>query len=115
MAEAMPAQASASLYLHVPFCRSMCWYCGCHTTVARRDEPIAVYKSALRCEIDLVVAAARPPHAGRAHPFRRRHADHHGTGIFRRPDRADPRIASSSRLTAEIAVEIDPRTLSRTR
>ena len=51
---AIPHQASASLYLHVPFCRAMCWYCGCHTTVARRDEPIAVYESALRCEIDLV-------------------------------------------------------------
>ena len=48
---AIPHQASASLYLHVPFCRAMCWYCGCHTTVARRDEPIAVYESALRCEI----------------------------------------------------------------
>ena len=33
----------------------MCWYCGCHTTMARRDEPIAVYESALRCEIDQVV------------------------------------------------------------
>ncbi|HWA45692.1 MAG TPA: coproporphyrinogen III oxidase, partial [Hypericibacter adhaerens] len=32
--------APASLYLHIPFCRSMCWYCGCHTTVARRDRPI---------------------------------------------------------------------------
>src|SRR6516165_6376793 len=51
---AIPARVAASLYLHVPFCRSMCWYCGCNTTVARRDEPIAVYASALRCEIDLV-------------------------------------------------------------
>ena len=51
---AIPPDASASLYLHVPFCRSMCWYCGCHTSIARRDEPIAVYASALRCEIDLV-------------------------------------------------------------
>ena len=39
---AIPPNACASLYLHVPFCRSMCWYCGCHTTVARRDDPIAV-------------------------------------------------------------------------
>jgi len=52
--KAIPQKASASLYLHVPFCRAMCWYCGCHTSVARRDEPIAVYAAALRCEIDLV-------------------------------------------------------------
>ncbi|MDU6673983.1 MAG: coproporphyrinogen III oxidase, partial [Bradyrhizobium sp.] len=51
---AIPTTATASLYLHVPFCRSMCWYCGCNTMVAKRDEPIAVYESALRCEIDMV-------------------------------------------------------------
>ena len=33
----LPAGASASLYLHVPFCREMCWYCGCHTQIVRRD------------------------------------------------------------------------------
>ena len=27
----LPEGTVASLYLHVPFCRSMCWYCGCHT------------------------------------------------------------------------------------
>ena len=31
------------LYLHIPFCRSMCLYCGCHTTVTARDEPVARY------------------------------------------------------------------------
>ncbi len=50
----IPQHASTSLYMHVPFCRSMCWYCGCHTSVVRRDEPVARYASALRCEIDLV-------------------------------------------------------------
>ena len=52
---AIPSKATASLYLHVPFCRTMCWYCGCHTSIARRQEPIAIYEAALRCEIDLVV------------------------------------------------------------
>lgn len=44
----------ASLYLHVPFCRSMCWYCGCHTAITRHDSPIAEYVGLLRQEIDLV-------------------------------------------------------------
>ena len=43
-----------SLYLHVPFCRQMCWYCGCHTKITRRNEPVAAYVAALRCELDLV-------------------------------------------------------------
>src|SRR6202521_2333316 len=64
--KAIPRRASTSLYLHVPFCRSMCWYCGCHTSVTRRNEPIAVYAAALRCEIDLV-AKAMPQRAKVAH------------------------------------------------
>ena len=36
-----------SLYVHVPFCERLCWYCGCHTSVSRRDEPIAAYAAAL--------------------------------------------------------------------
>jgi oxygen-independent coproporphyrinogen-3 oxidase len=39
----LAADEPVSLYLHVPFCRSMCWYCGCHTTITARDEPIARY------------------------------------------------------------------------
>ena len=31
---------TASLYVHIPFCRAMCWYCGCHTTVASRDATV---------------------------------------------------------------------------
>ena len=52
--KSVPPGSDASLYLHLPFCRSMCWYCGCHTTVTARDEPIARYVEALHREIDLV-------------------------------------------------------------
>ena len=43
-----------SLYLHVPFCRTICAYCGCATKASRRDEPIRAYAAALHAEIALV-------------------------------------------------------------
>jgi oxygen-independent coproporphyrinogen-3 oxidase len=46
-----------SLYIHVPFCRAMCWYCGCHTRVAKSDTPLHSYVGALRREIALVAEA----------------------------------------------------------
>lgn len=43
--------ATLSLYFHVPFCRSICWYCGCHTKATRRDGPIISYGQALEREL----------------------------------------------------------------
>lgn len=40
-----------SIYLHIPFCRQMCWYCGCHTTVVRRNAPVARYVASMAGEI----------------------------------------------------------------
>jgi oxygen-independent coproporphyrinogen-3 oxidase len=53
--------ATSSLYLHIPFCRSMCWYCGCHTTITERDQPILDYLDVLRREIELVSRTASSP------------------------------------------------------
>ena len=109
--ESVDACGSLSLYVHVPFCRSMCWYCGCHTSVTRRDEPIAVYAAALRCEAQLVAEAL-------AHRRRITHI-YFGGGT---PTIMSPElfvdIMGALRHSyfvapeAEIAVEIDPRTLS---
>lgn len=54
------AGGPASVYLHVPFCRSMCHYCGCNTRVSRRDEPIRDYAVILRDEIALVSSLTGP-------------------------------------------------------
>ncbi|MFY9698960.1 MAG: oxygen-independent coproporphyrinogen III oxidase [Rhodoplanes sp.] len=54
---AVPADATLSLYLHVPYCTEICRYCGCHTKATRRAEPLDAYADALLGEIDLVAAA----------------------------------------------------------
>jgi oxygen-independent coproporphyrinogen-3 oxidase len=107
----LPSGVTGSLYLHVPFCRAMCWYCGCHTTVARRDAPIAGYLDALRREIALVAGriGRRLPvshvHFGGGTPTIMPEADLAGLVALLR-ERFDLRPG------AELAVEIDPRTLT---
>lgn len=108
---ALPAGAEMSVYVHIPFCRAMCLYCGCHTTVSARQEPIDRYLKALETEIDLV-AAATPT------PCRLRHL-HFGGGspTLVRPEQmlelmARLRGSFDFSPDAEIAIEIDPRTLT---
>ena len=42
-----------SLYVHVPFCKSLCYYCGCNKIVTRNAERIQTYMDALHTEIDM--------------------------------------------------------------
>lgn len=43
-----------SVYVHIPFCHSLCHYCGCHTKIVRSYSPIASYIDTLTKEIELV-------------------------------------------------------------
>lgn len=100
-----------SLYLHVPFCRQMCWYCGCNMRVIARYSPVTTYVDTIIREIEL---AARVMPQG----ISVRHI-HWGGGT---PTALAPedmvRIAEIVQRhfnildKAEIAVEIDPRTFT---
>ena len=108
----LPSGARLSLYLHVPFCQELCWYCGCHTSVARRYRPVAEYHGLLLRELDLVGIAL-----GGRRPVGHIHFCG-GTPTMLAPD--DLR-ALGERLRArfdvvddvEFAIEIDPRRLTR--
>lgn len=105
------ATAPVSAYVHIPFCRSLCWYCGCNMSVARSNAPIADYVDWLIEEIGLVRL-----HAGAQLAIS---ALHFGGGT---PNALPPRdlarlVAELRRrfdiaANAEIAAEIDPRVLT---
>jgi oxygen-independent coproporphyrinogen-3 oxidase len=107
---ALPDNAGLSLYLHVPFCAKLCYFCACHTTVVHRPEPVIAYGQTLLQEIDLIAAAA-----GRRLTVR--HVHWGGGTPAALP--ADLMQQVMQRLRArfnfapevEIAIEIDPREL----
>ncbi len=110
--EGLDRASELSLYLHVPFCRQMCWYCGCNMRVVARYNPVADYTQTLIREIGLV-AAFLPSR------MRVRHI-HWGGGTPTALSGGDMlRIYDAVRAHfdivdgAENAVELDPRTFTR--
>ena len=49
---ALPCDEAVSLYVHVPFCRAICWYCACHTRLARASPQFAAYAGLLERELE---------------------------------------------------------------
>ena len=107
---AVPADRPVSLYLHVPYCRQLCWYCGCTTSISADAARPAAYAALLAAELELVAShlPGRLPlghlHWGGGTPTSI------GAEAFRR---LMARIADRFAILpdAEMAVEIDPRFL----
>ncbi|MFO8099621.1 MAG: oxygen-independent coproporphyrinogen III oxidase [Salinibacter sp.] len=108
------ASTPLSLYLHLPFCRSLCYYCGCHMTVTRDRERIQAYLETLKREIDQTAAHLDP---------RRPVVQVHWGGGTPSYLSADQIRALGAHLhdrfpiadNAEISLEADPRTLTKER
>jgi oxygen-independent coproporphyrinogen-3 oxidase len=107
----IPAADPVSIYLHIPFCREMCWYCGCNTTVTRRQAPISRYVATLANEIALVAEQLQArPNVGHLHWGG-------GSPTLLSAEDIDRLMLELARALdfdgeAEIAVEVDPRTLT---
>ena len=101
-----------SVYVHIPFCKRLCWYCGCNTRAVRNRGLISDYIGFVGEELALVERALPGrPHAG---------AIHLGGGTPNMLSRED--LGSLFRALrhvfnvspgAEIAAELDPSVLTR--
>lgn len=110
LAELSPG-APLSLYLHIPFCDTLCWFCGCHTSVVNHYAPVRDYCALLETEIARIAGALTRRHAVR-------HI-HFGGGSPTMLDPADIRrlgeclhVNFDILSDAEIAIEADPRGLT---
>ncbi len=106
---AVAPKTTVSLYLHIPFCQELCWFCGCHTRVVRNAEIVGRYAERLMDEIDLV-AGALPGNlpVGQVH-FGGGSPNALGAETLAHVmDRLDRRFWLGQ--DTEVAVELDPRT-----
>ncbi len=99
-----------SLYLHIPFCEKICFYCGCNTGAAGRRERVESYLAALHREIASVAARLNP------NTHIRRIAFGGGSPNAIEPreflELADALHRSFSLSGTEWSIELDPRSMS---
>jgi oxygen-independent coproporphyrinogen-3 oxidase len=106
--------APLSVYVHIPFCESLCYYCACNKIITKHHERAAEYLDALDVEIDLARAAVGP-----GQPVVQMHFGG-GSPTFLSDDElarvmASLRAAFPLQDDAEVSIEVDPRTVTEAR
>jgi oxygen-independent coproporphyrinogen III oxidase len=101
-----------SLYVHIPFCESVCYYCACNKVITRHHERAAEYLDALEREIDLVSSAM-----GAATQTVTQLHFGGGSPTFLSDAEIERLMASLRRAFrvvpgAELSIEVDPRTVT---
>src|SRR5579872_7295023 len=52
IAKAQESTRGLSLYFHIPFCESLCWYCGCTTVITTQHQQGTIYVNYLERELE---------------------------------------------------------------
>ena len=97
-----------SVYVHVPFCRSLCHFCACNKVITRKEELAVQFLDTIERELDAVRAAVGAPR-----PARQVHWGG-GTPTYLTPDQVSRlHAAVTARFPtaegAEVSIEVDPR------
>jgi oxygen-independent coproporphyrinogen-3 oxidase len=50
----IPSGSRVSLYVHIPYCRRLCWFCACRTQGTTTNRPLVPYLALLKAELDLI-------------------------------------------------------------
>ncbi len=110
-AQTIASETPLSLYVHIPYCHKLCWYCGCNMKVSRKRDEMDAHLELIKREIDHI-----RPHLN---PKRKARQIHFGGGT---PNylKAHQLIEIMDHLRknfefsedAEISIEADPRHLN---
>jgi oxygen-independent coproporphyrinogen-3 oxidase len=99
-----------SVYVHIPFCESLCYYCACNKIITGKYERAEQYLKSLQTEVELLL-----PHLGTGNVVSQLHFGG-GTPTYLR----DPELRSLMqtlgkafqwKTDGEYSVEVDPRTV----
>ncbi|ANG65944.1 oxygen-independent coproporphyrinogen III oxidase [Chlamydia gallinacea 08-1274/3] len=98
-----------SLYFHIPFCQSMCLYCGCSVILNRREDIVEQYIDTLIQEMELIHSLLGKRKVSRIH-FGGGTPSRLSRKLFEKLFSAIHRLFNLTE-TQEIAIEFDPRSL----
>ncbi|MBA4211564.1 MAG: oxygen-independent coproporphyrinogen III oxidase [Polaromonas sp.] len=103
-----------SLYVHIPFCESVCYYCACNKVITKHHERAAEYLRYLTREVELQVA-----HFGLGHNVSQLHLGGGTPTFLSDAELEDLMTMLRSHFTlvpgGEYSVEVDPRTVTEER
>lgn len=54
--ETLDPEDPVSVYIHIPFCERLCWFCACHTQGTKSLGPVESYIETLEAELEMVRA-----------------------------------------------------------